>query len=269
MILLAGDLFHENRPSRTSLYQTIAALREAVLGRDPVSLEPVVTDGFGIARHASWATVNYEDENLNVGLPVFSIHGNHDDPQGGGSEGALCALDVLAAAGLINYFGRVELPGAASNQTHARDTGMQIPPVLLRKGDTKLGLYGLGNVRDERFNFELNSGRIRLFRPSTDPDDWFNIMLIHQNRVAHAKNNFMDEAAFPDELDLVIWGHEHDCVEKARPCAVESKKYRICQPGSSIATSLAKGEAIPKCVPAATLAARKADTDLTADTCRC
>jgi double-strand break repair protein MRE11 len=28
--------------------------------------------------------INYEDENLNVGLPVFSIHGNHDDPQGAG-----------------------------------------------------------------------------------------------------------------------------------------------------------------------------------------
>ena len=29
--------------------------------------------------------MNYEDENLNVGLPVFSIHGNHDDPQGVGA----------------------------------------------------------------------------------------------------------------------------------------------------------------------------------------
>jgi DNA repair exonuclease SbcCD nuclease subunit len=26
--------------------------------------------------------VNYEDENVNIGLPVFSIHGNHDDPSG-------------------------------------------------------------------------------------------------------------------------------------------------------------------------------------------
>lgn len=26
--------------------------------------------------------VNYEDENLNVAIPVFSIHGNHDDPSG-------------------------------------------------------------------------------------------------------------------------------------------------------------------------------------------
>ena len=28
------------------------------------------------------ACVNYEDPNYNIGLPVFSIHGNHDDPTG-------------------------------------------------------------------------------------------------------------------------------------------------------------------------------------------
>lgn len=27
-------------------------------------------------------TANYEDPNYNVALPVFSIHGNHDDPAG-------------------------------------------------------------------------------------------------------------------------------------------------------------------------------------------
>lgn len=32
----------------------------------------------------SFPAVNYEDPNLNVGIPVFSIHGNHDDPQGTG-----------------------------------------------------------------------------------------------------------------------------------------------------------------------------------------
>jgi len=28
--------------------------------------------------------VNYEDPNLNIAIPTFSIHGNHDDPQGTG-----------------------------------------------------------------------------------------------------------------------------------------------------------------------------------------
>jgi double-strand break repair protein MRE11 len=26
--------------------------------------------------------VNYEDLDINVAIPVFSIHGNHDDPSG-------------------------------------------------------------------------------------------------------------------------------------------------------------------------------------------
>lgn len=26
--------------------------------------------------------MNYQDENLNISIPVFSIHGNHDDPTG-------------------------------------------------------------------------------------------------------------------------------------------------------------------------------------------
>ena len=31
-------------------------------------------------------TVNYEDPNYNISIPVFSIHGNHDDPCGVGSS---------------------------------------------------------------------------------------------------------------------------------------------------------------------------------------
>ena len=34
--------------------------------------------------HYSFPAVNYEDPNLNIAIPVFSIHGNHDDPQGTG-----------------------------------------------------------------------------------------------------------------------------------------------------------------------------------------
>jgi hypothetical protein len=52
MLLLAGDLFHENRPSRTSLYQTISALRERCLSDRPISLELVSDAGLGIMRDA-------------------------------------------------------------------------------------------------------------------------------------------------------------------------------------------------------------------------
>jgi DNA repair exonuclease SbcCD nuclease subunit len=124
----------------------------------------------------SFPAINYEDSNLNVGIPVFSIHGNHDDPQGAGPDGALCALDMLSVAGLINYIGKSDL--SASDDPNA---GIQIKPVLLRKGTTQLALYGVGNVKDQRMHFELRSNRVKMFMPK-DKDDWFNILLVHQNR---------------------------------------------------------------------------------------
>ncbi|KAM0786756.1 hypothetical protein ACM66B_002191 [Microbotryomycetes sp. NB124-2] len=246
MVLLAGDLFHENRPSRTSLYQTMDALREFTMGPRPIGLEVISEAGFGIERDVTWPNVNYEDQNLNVGLPVFSIHGNHDDPQGTGSEGALCALDLLAASGLINYFGRLEIGHDNENDENASSDGLQVKPVLLQKGSTKLALYGMGNVRDDRFHFEMRKRRIKMFRPLEDKDDWFNIVLVHQNRVPHGPNRHVPDHAFGDEAHLVVWGHEHDCIERATPQPVSGRPYYIVQPGSSIATSLAKGESIPK-----------------------
>jgi len=49
---------------------------------------------------------------------------------------------------------------------------------------------------------------------------------------------------FDDSIKLVVWGHEHDC--RIWPESVEGKPYYITQPGSSVATSLAPGEALPK-----------------------
>lgn len=134
MVLLGGDLFHDNKPSRATMYQTTALLREHCLGPRPIELEIISDAGFGIGRAFSFSPVNYEDPNFNIGLPVFSIHGNHDDPQGAGPDGALCALDVLAASGLVNYFGRQDLSSAnEGNDAENEDGGMQIRPVLLRK----------------------------------------------------------------------------------------------------------------------------------------
>jgi double-strand break repair protein MRE11 len=49
-------------------------------------------------------TVNYEDECYSVDMPIFCIHGNHDDPTRDGGE-LLAALDLLAISNLVNYFG--------------------------------------------------------------------------------------------------------------------------------------------------------------------
>lgn len=49
MLLLAGDLFHENKPSRTSLYQTTALLRQYCMGQRPISIELISDAGVGLS----------------------------------------------------------------------------------------------------------------------------------------------------------------------------------------------------------------------------
>lgn len=48
-------------------------------------------------------------------------------------EGALCALDILSACGLVNYFGRQDLPGGAQTEEEMAEQGLQVKPVLLEK----------------------------------------------------------------------------------------------------------------------------------------
>lgn len=81
MVLLAGDLFHENKPSRKAMYQAMRSLRLNCLGDKPCELE-VLGDQSVATEDAAVMHINYEDQDINVAIPVFSIHGNHDDPSG-------------------------------------------------------------------------------------------------------------------------------------------------------------------------------------------
>ena len=56
-------------------------------------------------RRLSWRRrANFQgDSETGVGLPVFTIHGNHDDPSGAEN---LSAVDVLSTCSLVNYFGK-------------------------------------------------------------------------------------------------------------------------------------------------------------------
>lgn len=85
-----------------------------------------------------------------------------------------------------------------------------------------------------------------MFRPTEDTEEWFNLLVLHQNRIAHSANNYIAETYLDDFLHLVLWGHEHEC--KIDPDKSVSQGYFITQPGSSVATSLCEGEAVEKYV---------------------
>ena len=230
MILLGGDLFHENKPSRKTVHRTISLLRRYCLGNKECQLE-FLSDQSVDFGHCDFPVVNYEDPNYNIAYPVFSIHGNHDDPTG---EGSLSAIDILSTAGLLNHFGKA-----------ASCDNIEMSPVLLKKGSTKLALFGLGAMRDERLHKTFCAKKVKMLRPKEDPDSWFNIFVIHQNRAKHGPKNYIPESFLDEFLDLVVWGHEHECL--IDPTWSESSKpFYITQPGSSVATSLSEGESKQK-----------------------
>jgi double-strand break repair protein MRE11 len=228
MILLAGDLFHENKPTRKSMYQVMRTLRKNCLGMRPCELQ-FLSDASEVFSSA-FDHVNYEDKDINVSIPVFSIHGNHDDPSG---DGHYCSLDLLQVAGLVNYFGRVP---EADN--------ISAKPVLLQKGQTKLALYGISNVRDERMHRTFRDHHVKWFRPGVQSTDWFNLLAVHQNHIPHSSTNYLPENFLPEWLDMVVWGHEHECLIDPNYNTVTG--FHVMQPGSSVATSLVPGEAVPK-----------------------
>ncbi|XP_049927028.1 double-strand break repair protein MRE11 [Epinephelus moara] len=228
-ILLGGDLFHENKPSRRCLHNCITMLRKYCMGDNPIHFN-IMSDQTVNFNTTQFPWVNYQDENLNISIPVFSIHGNHDDPTG--AEG-LCALDLLSASGLVNHFGH--------SQSVER---IEISPILMQKGSTKLALFGLGSIPDERLYRMFVNNQVTMLRPKEDQDEWFNLFAIHQNRSKHGPTNYIPEQFLDDFIDLVVWGHEHECL--IAPTRNEQQLFYVTQPGSSVATSLSPGEATKK-----------------------
>ncbi|XP_016979179.2 double-strand break repair protein MRE11 isoform X1 [Drosophila rhopaloa] len=247
MILLGGDLFHDAVPSQNSMHKCIELLRRYTFGDRPVSLE-ILSDQAQSFHNAVNQSVNYEDPNLNIAIPVFSIHGNHDDPSG---FGRLSSLDLLSTSGLVNYFGRwTDL------------SQVEISPILMRKGESQLALYGLSHIHDGRLARLIKDFKVKFNCPDTaaaegkgndgkgdkndteTEEDWFHLLVVHQNRADRGPKNYLPEELLPGFLHLVIWGHEHDC--RIEPELNAKKGFYVSQPGSSVPTSLSEGEAKKK-----------------------
>ena len=120
--------------------KTMEILRRYCMGGGSVSFQ-IISDQKECLRSLITGRANYEDEHYSVDLPIFTIHGNHDDPTRDGGSDLLSAVDLLAISNLVNYFGRQD-----------EVDNVRVSPVLLQKGDTRVALYGMGSMRDERLN---------------------------------------------------------------------------------------------------------------------
>uniref|UniRef100_A0A0E0ARJ5 Mre11 DNA-binding domain-containing protein n=1 Tax=Oryza glumipatula TaxID=40148 RepID=A0A0E0ARJ5_9ORYZ len=231
-ILLGGNLFHENKPSISTLVKSMEIIRSYCLNDHQVQFQ-VVSDQAACLQNR-FGRVNFEDPNFNIGLPVFTVHGTHDGPAG---VDGLSATDILSACNFVNYFGKVD-PGSSDVDQ------ISVCPVFIKKGATSVALYGLGNIRDEKLSRMLQTHYKIQWMKADSEDDWFNLFVFHHKRRKGSSTNGINEQLLPSFLDLVIWGHEHECLIDHQE--VSGKDFHIIHPGSSVATSLSNAEAKPK-----------------------
>lgn len=60
-------------------------------------------------------------------------------------------MDLLSVSGLINYFGKwTDL------------TKIIIPPIIIKKGETHVALYGLSYINDQRLSRLLRDFKVKL-----------------------------------------------------------------------------------------------------------
>ena len=76
---------------------------------------------------------------------------------------------------------------------------------------------------------------------------------------AHTETSYLPEHFLPEFLDLVVWGHEHECL--IEPRLNPEMNFHVMQPGSSVATSLMPGEAAPKHVAILSITGRDFKTE--------
>ena len=220
-LLLGGDLFHHHNPSKKTIIRTSNILQKYVYGQKEHNYQVYCYEP------------NFKNENLFVEIPIFIIHGNHDDPSGFEN---FSSIDIFSNKEM-NYFGKV-------NNYEQFD----LLPILFIKGKTKIALYGIGYIKDERLFLALQNKKVNFHRPE-DYKSWFNILIVHQNRfkghnIEKKKKTYLPESFIPSFFDLVIWGHEHECFTTT--VHSEENGFHIYQPGSSVATSLIQAESNPK-----------------------
>ncbi|KAA8496359.1 Double-strand break repair protein MRE11 [Porphyridium purpureum] len=235
MLVHGGDLFHLNRPSKASMLDAYQILHSYSWKGEPPKFPLTVAGSASEGR-----PFNFLSPHLKVSMPVFAIHGNHDDPSAASANRPyISSLDELAENGVINYFG-----------VFGKGETVQVEPLLITKGITRLALYGLGNMRDEQLHEKMGKGEINWMSPEEEAHrkTWFNLLALHQDRAVRGSKKAVSPHMLPEWMDMVLWGHEHECRVE-----LEGGHPAVTQPGSSVATSLCEAEAVPKHVAMLTI----------------
>lgn len=222
-LLLGGDLFDEISPSVETLVKTTNIFSKYIFGNRPIEFE-----------FYSEKEPNYANINLNIEIPVFLIHGNHDYPFSNG----ISTIDIFEKSKMVTYFGK---------QMNADQ--IVVKPLLFLKGKVKLAVYGIGYIKDVKLHHAFTHNKVKFERPENNPEEFVNILVIHQNRfkgnVGGAPyKNCIHNKMLPDFMHLVIWGHEHESIPSLTPSTEGG--FWIHQPGSTVETSLIADEAKPK-----------------------
>lgn len=234
-ILLGGDLFHVNKPSPSVEHRCIKIIRKHMNAKATKGGSQLkrISGNFSHCNKVNHA--NFEDPNLTVQHPIFTIHGNHDDPTGPQSQ-SVC--EKLATCGLLNYFGAFD---------HTKS--IHIEPIVFQKNGIKIALYGMGFIPDFKLKRAFDEGNVTFAKP---PRDSYNILVVHQNRVPLNKAKYIPDEYYPKFFHLIVRGHEHmsEAPTKIPDSQVEGEVF---QPGSTVATSISAMEAGPKQVAIVTL----------------
>lgn len=233
-VIQGGDLYHHANPTLEIIHRGMETFSNTVYGKKEhdftiKNMDPSCTD------------INIDNQNINIAVPVFSIHGNHDYPTNSNWESV---LQILKTSGLINYFGR-----------HRDLDFLTFRPICFVKktaSGKKIGvaLYGLGNMQHSKLRNILKERKYSIIPPEDSNEvSYTSIMVMHQNRykgtgMGASKNHCIEFRLLPKEIDLFIWGHEHDCYTEFEP--IHGGDSFVYQPGSSIPTSFTEGEAKKK-----------------------
>lgn len=129
-LLLGGDLFDEVNPTQKCIFKCLNLLKDNIFGDRELSI--------GV----KGIMPNFSNQNLNISLPIFTIHGNHDYPSN--DFGKISVCDLLHASNYMNYFGK------HLNLVDQGQKKIVIKPLIFQKSGlaTRLAIYGLGYIKD-------------------------------------------------------------------------------------------------------------------------